>query len=56
MNKTEILQRLLKEDKITIEELLVLAEKEYVIQYQYLPYQPITYPQPYNLPYTITYC
>lgn len=41
MNKTEILQRLIKEDKITIEELLILVEKEkeYIYPY-YIPYTP----------------
>lgn len=58
MNKTEILQRLIKEDKITIEELLILAEKEkeYIYSPTYIPYQP--YIQPYNpafhYPYVVT--
>lgn len=53
MNKIEILAKLLKEDKITVEEFKVLLEPTYVYPYQYYPYitQPTT-PQRWDIFYT----
>lgn len=64
--KQEILQRLLKEEKITVEELFVLVQETENVRYVYIP-QPFAIqpppvspynPYPYNpypqLPWTIT--
>lgn len=52
--KSEIIQSLLDEKKITVEEAMVLMEKDY----QYVPIDPIPYypiapynPSPYNPPF-----
>ncbi len=51
-SRVEILARLLKEEKITTEEFIILAEKE--VQYvQYVPYAQPYNPNPYNPPYEI---